>query len=607
MSIQQTLTIKLGIAGPFICGAIAPASWGLDASFDRNYEGKPYIDRSHIKGKLRESFVELDTPDHLIFDWLGKGGELENGRLFFSDFFLEDAALERTLTNTIANTKQTRIRMNDKGVVDPTAMLVMENAFPGGAGKIYSWQGIVTFVAKDTIEAEKIRNELLLGFKWINALGAEKGVGFGRLVSAEYSKIKDVTINLPGSYPLPQQPVSRFGLIVKTNDPLLLGDVKIKANYQESRDYIYGSAIKGALAQAINTALGVARPAATAIDSVNRAAVAAFPKLTQYFSRIRFTHAFPSIDETTRPTIIPFSAVRADNEHYDVANLTDPQPIKGKSPIFQTDWKAGDYPSDFGWASAMKFAKTRTAIDPVLRRADDGNMFTYQYVCPRDEGGEPIVWLGEIVLDAVDKADQPALQSELSVALPMLTRLGKRASLVEVEMQPVPPKYNQQEADLLDGQEVAIVSLQTDAIILDPDLMRAKPTELQSLYQAYWLDVSDGSLKLERFFASQKMLGGYLYRRKHDNKPYFPFVLTQAGSVFVLKANDSGKARDYLKKIRSQGLDLQEWVANRYGQPGETLWVRCPFVPENGFGEVRINLEWQNKHAVPKREVAGNE
>ncbi len=59
--IQATINITLGIAGPFLCSGTAPASWGVDATFDRDYKGRPYIDRSHIKGKLREAMEELSS------------------------------------------------------------------------------------------------------------------------------------------------------------------------------------------------------------------------------------------------------------------------------------------------------------------------------------------------------------------------------------------------------------------------------------------------------------------------------------------------------------------------------------------------------------------
>lgn len=66
MTVKTTATITLGIKGPFICSATAPAGWGIDATFDRDYLGRPYIDRSHIKGKLREALTELGADSSTI-------------------------------------------------------------------------------------------------------------------------------------------------------------------------------------------------------------------------------------------------------------------------------------------------------------------------------------------------------------------------------------------------------------------------------------------------------------------------------------------------------------------------------------------------------------
>jgi len=35
-------------------------------------------------------------------------------------------------------------------------------------------------------------------------------------------------------------------------------------------------------------------------------------------------------------------------------------------------------------------------------------------------------------------------------------------------------------------------------------------------------------------------------------------------------------------------LDVPAWAETKYGIP---VWKKCPYVPENGFGEVMINAD----------------
>ncbi len=84
------------------------------------------------------------------------------------------------------------------------------------------------------------------------------------------------------------------------------------------------------------------------------------------------------------------------------------------------------------------------------------------------------------------------------------------------------------------------------------------------------------------------MRGGFLRRNKQDAAaPYYPYYLTEAGSVFVLKIKNETKAVELFDLWEKRGLDLPKWAEDSYGKP---VWRQCPFVPENGYGEVMINL-----------------
>ncbi|MFQ5741493.1 MAG: hypothetical protein ACE5JX_21050, partial [Acidobacteriota bacterium] len=67
--------------------------------------------------------------------------------------------------------------------------------------------------------------------------------------------------------------------------------------------------------------------------------------------------------------------------------------------------------------------------------------------------------------------------------------------------------------------------------------------------------------------------------------PYAPYLLTTSGSVFVLRETKE-VVRSELEKWLRGGLPLPGWAVKRYGDS----WRTCPFVRENGFGEIALNL-----------------
>ncbi len=104
---------------------------------------------------------------------------------------------------------------------------------------------------------------------------------------------------------------------------------------------------------------------------------------------------------------------------------------------------------------------------------------------------------------------------------------------------------------------------------------------------------------MKRFFAAQKLTGGYLGRRFRINGEYYPFFLTNAGGVFVLEIKDQAKAGRCADIWLRRGLPPPDWALERYGKSSsERLdWQECPFTPENGFGEIILNLSCHWEHA----------
>ena len=67
-----------------------------------------------------------------------------------------------------------------------------------------------------------------------------------------------------------------------------------------------------------------------------------------------------------------------------------------------------------------------------------------------------------------------------------------------------------------------------------------------------------------------------------------------AGSVFRLRAADSS-AEEKLERWLRCGLPFPDWAAEEYGAEP---WKRCPFVTENGYGEIAVNLAWHWEHRL---------
>ncbi|WP_298623105.1 hypothetical protein [uncultured Zoogloea sp.] len=85
------------------------------------------------------------------------------------------------------------------------------------------------------------------------------------------------------------------------------------------------------------------------------------------------------------------------------------------------------------------------------------------------------------------------------------------------------------------------------------------------------------------------MAGGtYLHRRHLAQRQhaYRPLVLTEPGSVFVLKVVDAA-ARPLLARWQRHGLPLPTKVAAEHG----SAWQDHPYLPQNGYGEIAIDLQ----------------
>ncbi len=610
MTCHCTLNIKLCIQAPFLCSATGLPRWGIDAAFHRDYLKRPVIMKSHIKGKLREAWQELEnalknTEDVPAFQadadhWLGRetgtqeheSAEPFRGRMLFSDFVCTEESISQMQ-------RFHRIRMNRiTGTAEEGALICMETPFESGAET--QWKGEIIWSSENREQGEKVRDQVLAGLRWITAMGAEKTAGFGRLLKVI---CEDFSVSEFKTFQAPADKTRISALSITLSEAVAVGGVKIKDNYMESGSIFSGAIIKGSLARCIRHRLNLPRNAPIAdCEAMENAGLGL---LGRWFEKITFRHAFPCVKKDRRPVCPPFSLLKAGGEIYDAALSEDWELFadgKGKkvAPAFAPDWKSDrDVKETYGWAVPKILAVTRTAIDSGSRRAAEEKLYTFEYICPEDENSRQIFWNSEICLpEDCPETEHDALAAQLEYVLRhWFSHIGKRQGRIHAETLTCQSSVSSGEP-LREG--LSIICLRADAMMTDPaEIRQGSHAELLAAYGKYWEEISGRAFRLIRFYARQKLAGGYLGMRFPTQGKYFPFLLTQAGSVFVLHAKNPESAekqcRDWLRK----GLPEAGWVKKLYGKQDGTGadWKKCPFIRENGFGEIAVNLpcHWEKR------------
>jgi hypothetical protein len=213
-------------------------------------------------------------------------------------------------------------------------------------------------------------------------------------------------------------------------------------------------------------------------------------------------------------------------------------------------------------------------------------------------------WEGLVDLSRVDASKREKVLSQLIDLLGYgMNAWGKTKTSAETW---ITGAARMDGAPSIDGNHY-VVTLQTPAILCDPDDLNeaSGKQELSDSYEKVWAELSGGTVKLVRYFAQQTLAGGYyLHERFQSKKAYYPWLLTDAGSVFVLEAINGGAGQmidDWVK----HGLKLPKWAVERYGSdslPGDH-WKCCPYIPENGYGEIAVNIQLKN---FPEVDEEGN-
>jgi hypothetical protein len=283
----------------------------------------------------------------------------------------------------------------------------------------------------------------------------------------------------------------------------------------------------------------------------------------------------------------PLSLVKANHRLYDVALFDGPMLIGSPpaAPEFAVDWKSrADVQQLFGWAEPERELRVRTAIDAERRKAMEEQLFAYEMIIPRG-----ITWHCQLDLSAVPSVDRTKVEEQLRDLLGHgLQGIGKTKSRANIEIEAsgiVPPRHPSKHAQR-DG--FWVVTLQTPVLLCDP--AKLPQTSLLTAYDEVWSQLSTRSLKLKHFYSQQSLAGGfYLHRRFQPGTDYSPWLLTDAGSVFVFEAmpGQQAQAQACIDNWLAHGLPLPDWAATQYGDH----WTTCPFLREGGYGEIAVNLD----------------
>lgn len=590
MTDHRRYRLDLTLEGPLLTRASGGLAFGVDQAMQL-YQGRPAINGSLIRGHIRHLLAEFrqimeeDDPaaarrlDERIQNWFGKNHmaahetDSARSRLDFDFFWLpaERGDHSPSLHN--------RIRMGPNGAVDPGALIISESPVPAGAAAVFS--GEIRGRFHNDHEAEAFRHWICKALHHLPAIGAMKGAGFGRIKGFDFHEVQP-----------PETAGDLFGLLIQPDRPFCIAKPPLPpANFYVSEDHIPGNALKAVLADAWRERRG---------------------DLPEGFDALRISHALPAARQRPeRPLPLPLSLAVAGERVLDLALCEAPVLIPTdaadaaslQAPVFQPDWKAADWERAAGAFGPRpvfprRWLGVRTSIedaDEALNQAKDNGLFSLECVDPAD-----YVWCADLDLSRVPEEARRHLLEQLPATV---ENLGKTKARAKLEKRPQAFAPTTEIPPVEQDQDLFIVLLRTPARLFAatqdlPPTNGAKA--LHQAYASYWSSASGGALELSHYFAQQQLFGGDLYwnyyrKQAPDPGDYRPEWLTQAGSVFVLRAaaHRRDQAREQLQAWQAHGLPPAPDRLTSGGERRPDDWKTDPFIPENGFGECVVNARQQ--------------
>lgn len=560
---EYCLTIRL--VSPFLFEGTTNTIIGVDSAFLRDADGRPVIPAAQVRGVLRAAMAALRDAGYQTADIEGMFGHAskdardnndlhdvpDRGHAIFGD--LVAAKPSRA-------TEYTRVAIDEAtGTVKRGALQVIELVAPLGDTVDFSGKLVIRY--PDPVQAAKVEAAIRKALRLIPAMGAHKSAGFGEVVTAGCSLVetgKHEALAPTATAPLPPG-TNLVAFDVAFDRPLLVDARRAAENVFEGSTVVPGAALKGAVAERLR--LAGLRPETD-------------PRLSSALAATRFSHAFPLKDGKAAELPLPMSLVlKGETDLADIAGWSMGQaPLhRGKAADFLASAKderkiAAREKLGLPLVNADKLPRTHIAIDNDRLTAAENQLYSTVAIATQGH-----LWRMTLDFSAVDDREQAALiRAAVSGTIDGIGRTGATATLTEVDV----PKFPEA------GSE-AILTLVTPALLFDGASDKGKT--MAQRYAEYFQHHLDGAV-LENFFARRRMAGGYAATRYRAYGPaYFPFVLTEPGSVFRLSLK-TPEARAAVTRSLRFGLP----AADLGGV--STNWQSCPYVPENGYGEVRLDL-----------------
>lgn len=610
---MKTLRVEIDIKGPVLTAGLSTPAYGVDTGFQRDLADRFIFPGTLIKGivvhKLRE--ISAAAPAHLPEEkcnrWFGRATDdaresksptpaaLEpcRGIVRFGDFRL-DAAESKRLTRIAVDI--------ETGSVARGMLQVLET--PVGYGEKAIFCGDL-MIAGDDDEAGEVGNWVRTALELESAIGSAKSAGFGHIENIRVQPVQKAGAAARVASDPAASSGDPVGYALEFDEPLLVASQAISGNLFKSSEEIPGGVVKGALARAIEMERRMGA-------------------LGEALDRMIIRHAKPArlADNGTprplRPHCVPLSIFSivdlTTGETSDILDAAesgnDPEEYAGQlltSIAFPPDWKNREHArlsvlEQQGHTAEFEHdVRTRTAINPEQGTAATSQLFSRIALNPQGH-----VWLGDI---ARGDADPAAFAEILDIMARGLPGIGKTGATAAVGWFKPEPRTAAPLAQPAPGRRRWRIALETDALLHGPDAVFTHagvgPEErLAAQYRDYIAHaiaerlgsggaIEPGELGL-RFFARQRWVGGYQALRFPTKRKghYYPHLVTEAGSVFVLDGPETATAA--IESFVTRGLPLPAGVP-----PADWEYKRSPFVPQNGYGEVSIGdyFEWRRPDA----------
>lgn len=593
-------TLDLTLIAPFASTGVENVSHGIDKAFLRNEQGRIVLSGQQLRGLFRHFLMDvikaeddagIDEKDRLVkmdwfFNWFGrpglqygseqgdlrvyealgkappdkagKGG-LGRGRLTIRDLELKEGAEEEG--NEATN--RTRIRVDGmRKSVKAGALLVREQLHKTGEKVDFSSaEGVILYGGES--ERQSFEKAFNLFMENLPEIGAMKSAGYGQVADYNLASHAIIPLRISGESGLEG---SSWSILMNFSHPLLVEPRLASGNVQESAEYVSGAVLKAAIAE-------YGHLADRNFDK-NFAAV-----LSSMI--IRFARPV-SEGGNERPRTMPFSLVRTGTGIADFFTTGDDEEIR-----FETNFKQPEHEAvrrEYGQQDIAWISQTRTAIELGKQHAADSQLFNY-----RMAGVWKTTWIAQIVLPiGMTDTDKKKALSLINFLESGVVQIGKTRSDLKARIQ-------DRNEDKIETEPDGFwrITLQSPACLFDLECikkLRTGTVTLRDAYIDYFKRTLDNTADIVNwsefdFLARHRLSGGHraTFTRRQRNEPYYPFLLTEAGSVFrfpLKEGKDGADVETVMNKLATDGLPSidNDWGTN-------------PFVPQNGYGEIRIDGE----------------